>query len=83
MRGELVPVGIISALAVLAGAGSVRWQGLPANSHSWGFSNIQTVRVATVPVNDVGRKFFSALKRELCLSALASSCRSWRRRTCG
>jgi uncharacterized protein len=66
MRSRLVPAGIISVLAVLAGAGSLfAWQGLPGNYHSWVFSNIQTVRVATVPVNDVGRKFFSALKREI------------------
>jgi len=66
MLSRLIPAGIISALAVIAGAGSFfSWHWLPWNSPSWAFSNSQTVRVATIPVNDVGRKFFSALKREI------------------
>ena len=70
MRNRLVPAGIISALAVIAGAGALlfsHW--LPWNSLSWPlswpFSSIQTIRVATAPVNEVGRKLFSALKREI------------------
>jgi TRAP transporter TAXI family solute receptor len=66
MRSRLVPAGIISALAVVAGAGSFfAWHSPTWSSHSWVLSNSETVRVATVPVNDVGRKFFSALKREI------------------
>jgi TRAP-type uncharacterized transport system substrate-binding protein len=66
MRSRLVPAGIISALAVIAGAGwFFVWHTPTWSSHSWVLSNIQTVRVATVPVSDVGRKFFSALKREI------------------
>src|SRR5713226_5294684 len=70
MRSRLVPVGIISALAVV-GAGSFfawnsfAWNSFAWNSHPWAFSTTQTLRVATIPVNDVGRKFFSALKREV------------------
>ena len=66
MRSRLVPVGIISALAVVVGAGSFfAWNSFAWNSHPWAFSTTQTLRVATIPVNDVGRKFFSALKREV------------------
>jgi TRAP-type uncharacterized transport system substrate-binding protein len=61
MRSRLVPAGIISALVVFAGVVSFfAW-----NSQPWIFSTSQTLHVATIPVNDVGKKFFSALKREI------------------
>jgi TRAP transporter TAXI family solute receptor len=61
MRSRLVPALIISALVVVAGVVSFfAW-----NSHPWIFSTSQTLHVATIPVNDVGKKFFSALKREI------------------
>jgi TRAP-type uncharacterized transport system substrate-binding protein len=60
MRSRLVPAVIISALVVFAGAGSFfAWKSYP-----WIFSASQTLRVATIPVNDVGKKFLSALKQE-------------------
>ena len=66
MRSRLIPAGIISALAVVAGAATFfGWHPFAWTAQSWVFSNAQTLRIATVPVNDVGRKFFSALKREI------------------
>jgi TRAP transporter TAXI family solute receptor len=61
MRSRLVPAVIISALLVFASVGSFfAW-----SSHPWIFSTGQSLRVATIPVNDVGKKLLSALKREI------------------
>src|SRR5260370_634191 len=61
MGSRFVPVVIFSALVVFTGVGSFfAWK-----SHPWIFSTIQTLRVATIPVNDDGDKFLTALKREI------------------
>jgi TRAP transporter TAXI family solute receptor len=66
MRSWLVPAGVISALAAVAATGALSYpQWLASFSPPAFFSNSQTIRVATVPVNEVGRKFFSALKRQI------------------
>src|SRR6266852_6084618 len=65
MRSRLVPVGIISALAVVGAGSFFAWNSFAWNSHPWAFSTTQTLRVATIPVNDVGRKLLSALKHEI------------------
>src|SRR5260370_9807128 len=60
MRSRLVPAVIISALVVFAGVGALfAW-----NSHPWVFSPSQTLPVATIPGNGVGKKPLSALKQE-------------------
>jgi TRAP transporter TAXI family solute receptor len=61
MRSRLVPAAAIAALVVMAGTGSL----LAWKSHPWVFSAGQTLRIATIPVNGIGRKFLSAMKREI------------------
>ena len=52
---------IIGALVAFAGAGSFfAWKSCP-----WIFSASETLRVATIPVNEIGRTFLSSLKREI------------------
>jgi TRAP-type uncharacterized transport system substrate-binding protein len=62
MRSRFAAAVIISALVVVfAGVGSVfAWK-----SHPWILSTSETLRVATIPVNGVGKKVLSALKREI------------------
>jgi len=52
---------IISALAAFAGGGTLfAWKSYPSM-----FSSSEGLRVATVPVNDIGRTFLSSLKQEI------------------
>jgi uncharacterized protein len=60
MHGRFVPAVIVAAVA-FAGAGST----LAWRTNAWNFSANQTLHVATVPLSDGGRKFFSALKQEI------------------
>ena len=60
MRSKLISK-LIVALVTIAGVGSlIGWRG-----NAWNFSPTQTVRIATVPLSDAGKKFFSALKHEI------------------
>jgi uncharacterized protein len=61
MGSRFVPAVIFSAIVAFAGAGSM----LGWKVNAWNFSPSQTLRVATVPLNEGGRKFFSALKQEI------------------
>jgi hypothetical protein len=80
MRSRFIAAVIISALVVVfAGVGSLfAWK-----SHPWILSTSETLRVATIPVNDVGRKFLSALKREIASERTRISCLSSRPRASG
>ena len=52
---------IISALAAFAGGGTLfAWKSYPSM-----FSSSEGLRVATIPVNDIGRTFLSSLKQEI------------------
>jgi TRAP transporter TAXI family solute receptor len=61
MHSRFVPAAIVSAVIAFAGAGSM----LAWRANAWNFSANQTLRVATVPLSDSGRKFFAALKHEI------------------
>jgi uncharacterized protein len=62
MHSRFVPAAaIVSAVIAFVGAG---WM-LALRANVWNFSGNQTLRVATVPLSDSGRKFFAALKHEI------------------
>ena len=61
IRTRLVPAVILGALVVSTGAASLfAWKSYPSI-----FAASEALRVATIPVNDIGRAFLSALKREI------------------
>jgi TRAP-type uncharacterized transport system substrate-binding protein len=59
MRSKVIWQLIVVVVAI-AGVGSIGWR-----SNAWNFSPTQTVRIATMPLSDSGKKFFSALKHEI------------------
>ncbi|HEY2183394.1 MAG TPA: TAXI family TRAP transporter solute-binding subunit [Xanthobacteraceae bacterium] len=62
MGSKFVPAAVIaSAIVAFAGGGSL----LGWRTNAWNFSAGQTVRIATAPLNDGGKKFFAALKHEI------------------
>jgi uncharacterized protein len=61
MRSNFVPAAIAVAVVAFAGAGST----LAWRANVWNFSASQPLHVATVPLNESSRKFFTALKQEI------------------
>jgi uncharacterized protein len=61
MHSRFVPAVIACAIVALTGVSLV----LAWRASGWSFAGTQSVHIATMPLNDSGRKFFAALKEEI------------------